>query len=860
MDSLDENFDFEDTYESAVHQIKTADEIKKYVVDEKLTPVERFLHILNKGEDVQKYSALSNVASLIKSCDNKDKEIVLKKVSSFVLDSGEDFNVMMAEQFPILLKESFINELLFLRLLFPTVIQGLHARMSIISQAWNNCLLEVLPFLPKEILKKEVLPIVRKHSDLRQTVQTRTFACRLVSKMTHYYDNSLIMQDLVPIIKHLCQDIEYEVRWNMCVSLVPIVKSIDTETTANTLLPELIELTNDEEKIVKFKALSALVDFVPFLDEDCVFSTVLPTVDRYMESTSLKHDPNIVELSRVFGGLCFQLGHHLSEDQRNYYLSFYRKLSTNGLSDSGSNSEKVRRDSVHLMPANHQKPETDKFVECRQCAAFNFPALLSFCGSSGFSQQLERTLYSLATDPAVSVRKTTAAGFHELVKMMAPKAVVLENILLQLLKDDNLEVKTAITKHLNIVIIYMYDSSISHTSEKCLQDKIVEAIIESYQVLKASHNWRATVTIVKHFCAIPNCFHDDITYKKVYPLLYGIVTSHSSRPIKEAACESLSWLVRSNRKFDQRSEMVASIINNLAASDSSAQRLMFIELCRCFSKHFSRKFFKENFFDHLINLSADKVLDVRLAVSKYLPQVKSMLRLPVDRNLLHKLELAVRSLINQDYQNRQSSTLTSTIRYYTQLCDQQETIVESAIDHVPKTEDDVIDHQKEEEEKLIEVNHKQRRRKTISKCTENGTGAVKTTPGTKSSDPSSNGGSKAKNLNISPTSQTNGISLSANASPLSPPLKSPLSVKIVQSPAGNKSGNNSPSRTNSIKARGSGTSSPLIMKSQHNSSNNHLTPNGLHELRRASMPVALPSDGNMGSKRTTVSSKSSAKK
>ena len=92
-----------------------------------------------------------------------------------------------------------------------------------------------------------------------------------------------------------------------------------------------------------------------------------------------------------------------------------------------------------------------------------------------------------------------------------------------------------------------------------------------------SHDWRATERLIRHFCSIQHCFPEDKIYTKVYPLVYDIVTSHCAQPIKSAACESLARLIRCNRKFDQRTEMVAKIVSELAGSgDSSAKRKIYI--------------------------------------------------------------------------------------------------------------------------------------------------------------------------------------------------------------------------------------------------------------------------------------------
>lgn len=734
--------DLDDHYESAVTQIKSAEEIKKFVVDESLSQLQRFLFLLEKGDSVQVHSDLNQLTYLLKTYpDPKDREVIYKKLASCANSNklDEESNIILASQFEKLLKQGLlswdapsfsllslsenkckITDQLFLRLCFPIVINGLQAKVSCISKAWNSCLIQLIPYLGKELMRKELLPLLRKQSDLRQTVHTRISACYLLARMATYYESSMMMQDLVPIVKKLCQDIEYEVRWNMSVNLFGIASASSADILNNVLLPELIEHTNDEEKVVKYKALHALVDFLQLLEDEVISGTVLPIIDKYIESTSLKHDPNVVEISSVYGKLCFHLNAHLSEDQKNYYLSFYRKLCVNGLTDSANQPERRRRDSGHFMPTHIHKPEVDKRVECRERAAFNLPAMFSFCGSAGYEQQLQKPLNSLVSDPAVGVRRRVASGFHELVKIMTPNAVLLEAPLNTLLNDKSVEIKAAITAHLDVILQYMYDASISHVNDAKLQNSVLDSIIECYHTLNASHDWRATERLIRHFCSIQHCFPDDKIYTKVYPLIYEIVTSHCAQPIKSAACESLARLIRCNRKFDQRTEMVANIVSELAGSgDSSAKRKIYIELCRCLARQFSRRFFKDHFMEPLLNLSCDKVIDVRLALSKVLPMVKSMLRLPGDRDLNQRLENALRNLIAKDYEqtataNRHNRSVTCTIRYYTQLCDQQDIPVESLLEQEPKTEEDLDDHKKEDDERFVETRKiAGKRRKTV---------------------------------------------------------------------------------------------------------------------------------------------------
>ena len=887
MDATGDLFDLDDHYESAVHQIKTPEEIKKYVVDESFTQIQRFNFLLDKGEFVQVHSILNQLTYLLKTfSDSRDREVIYKKLYSTSNKFDEESNIILASQFEKLLKNgvitdcfsvvtgsdkySKITDQVFLKHCFPIVIQGLQAKVSSIFKAWNQCLIELIPYLGKELIRKDLLPVLRKHSDLRQTVQTRISACYLLGRMSTYYEATLIMQDLVPIVKMLCQDIEYEVRWNMSLNLVPIAKVVNRDILTNALLPELIEQANDEEKIVKYKALYPLVDFLQLLEDDVITQTMLPIIDKYIESTSLKHDPNVVEISNVYGKLCFHLNAHLSGDQKNYYLSFYRKLCVNGLTDSADPKESGRKDSGHFMPTHIHKPEVDKRVECREKAAFNFPALLSFCGSAGYENQLQKSLLSLVSDPAIGVRKRIACGFHEYVKIMTPNAVLLEFPLNILLNDNTLEIKVAITKHLDVILQYMYDSSISDISGAKLQNTILESILESYELLKLSHDWRATETLIRHFCSIDHCFSEDKIYTKVYPLIYGIVTSHSARPIKSSACESLARLIRCNRKFDQRTEMVAKIVSELAGSDSSAKRKIYIELCHCLARQFSRRFFKDHFLEPLLNLSSDKVIDVRLALSQFLPFVKSMFRIPADRDLNQRLENALRNLIAKDYENRQNRSVTSTIRYYTHLCDQQDILVESLLENDPKSEDDLEDQKKEDDERFVEARKiAGKRRKTI--------GTVKVALNDKIINQSSV--NHASNSPLRPCEKQESTKTSKNIISNSTPVilgSSPTINGIHTSQHSHSPSRGGASQKGGVTTQGGITKSPMSSLNstpspQFSTKSSPITgnlpsnrPRNCHQSskvvevdRRASMPIGIPANGI--EKRHSIS-RNSAKK
>lgn len=102
---------------------------------------------------------------------------------------------------------------------------------------------------------------------------------------------------------------------------------------------------------------------------------------------------------------------------------------------------------------------------------------------------------------------------------------------------------------------------------------------------------------------------------------------------------------------------------------------------------FSRRFFKENFFEFLLELGSDPVLNVRLKFCNVPPRLKSLLKLPTDRHLLQQLEQCVRKL----HSSEKEPDVCAAVREAFMKLDKT------------KYEEDEMDQQKEEEERLLIV-------------------------------------------------------------------------------------------------------------------------------------------------------------
>lgn len=72
---------------------------------------------------------------------------------------------------------------------------------------------------------------------------------------------------------------------------------------------------------------------------------------------------------------------------------------------------------------------------------------------------------------------------------------------------------------------------------------------------------------------------------------------------------------------------------------------MFVDICRIVIELYSKKFFKETFYEYLLELHTDSVPNIRLNLCSILPDLKRLLILPTDRGLLQQLDACVRKLL-----------------------------------------------------------------------------------------------------------------------------------------------------------------------------------------------------------------------
>lgn len=76
-----------------------------------------------------------------------------------------------------------------------------------------------------------------------------------------------IQKEVLPMVHSLCQDVNSEVRANICLQLRFVAEGLSADTLKTSLLPSLVELASDEESNVRCAAVETIAYLLPYFQE-----------------------------------------------------------------------------------------------------------------------------------------------------------------------------------------------------------------------------------------------------------------------------------------------------------------------------------------------------------------------------------------------------------------------------------------------------------------------------------------------------------------------------------------------------------------------------------------------------------------
>ncbi|XP_014813138.1 PREDICTED: serine/threonine-protein phosphatase 4 regulatory subunit 4 isoform X4 [Calidris pugnax] len=669
--------------------LKTPEEIERLTVDEELSDIERAVYLLSSGQDIQGTSVVANLPVLMRQNPAETLRRVLPKIREVLHVAGVEMQLTAAVSFLTVLQEESVSIHTYSHSFLHIILQNLEHRDAGVSNAWLETLLSVIEALPKETIRHEILnPLVSK-AQLSQTLQSRLVSCKIMGKLANKFEAHIIKREILPLVKSLCHDVEYEVRACMCRQLEHIAQGIGTELTKTVVLPELVELARDESSSVRLAAFETLVNLLDMFDADDRSQTVLPLVKSFCEKSFKADESILVSLSFHLGKLCNGLYGIFTPEQHLRFLEFYKKLSTLGLQQENGHND----NQLQLQTLEQEK----KYISVRKNCAYNFPAMIVFVDPKNFHLELYSIFFCLCHDPEVPVRYTMAISFYEVAKLLNSGVYTIHKELVTLLQDESLEVLDALVGHLPEILELMTNGGENSGSESKLLSipDLIPALTTAEQRAATSLKWRTHEKLLQKYACLPHIISSDQIYYRFLHRMLTIILTNNVLPVQKAAARTLCVYLRYNRKQEQRHEVIQKLIEQLGQGKSYWNRLRFLDTCEFIMELFSKSFFCKYFFLPVLELTHDPVANVRMKLCYLLPKVKSTLKIPTDKHLLQQLELCIRKLLCQE---KDKDVLTIVKRTVLEL-----DRMEISVDVFQKRfyENDLLDQEKERQEHLL---------------------------------------------------------------------------------------------------------------------------------------------------------------
>ncbi|KAG7231713.1 hypothetical protein INR49_010466 [Caranx melampygus] len=239
--------------------------------------------------------------------------------------------------------------------------------------------------------------------------------------------------------------------------------SIRVDDIRTELLPELVELAGDEDSSVRLAAFDTIINLMEMIDSD---------------------------------------------EQRGRLLQRFKVLCVTGLQTE----------------ENPIEINESKLIRCNCC--YNLPAMVMFADSTHFLSELYPSFSSLCCDPEVSVRRSAAASFHQVVKLLGSNVQVVHKELLVLLQDDALEVLDALMNHLEETLEVVLSRGENPTLDNKFPE-LLSALLMAEQKVGCSLRWRLHEKLLQRYSCLARLLPGELLHKSFSPRIFIILTTMS---------------------------------------------------------------------------------------------------------------------------------------------------------------------------------------------------------------------------------------------------------------------------------------------------------------------------------------------
>ncbi|RNF19696.1 serine/threonine-protein phosphatase 4 regulatory subunit 4 [Trypanosoma conorhini] len=586
--------------------MKNEEEVQNYVEAKNLSLEDTAKYIMAHGSTGQKMSLFQRLKETLVGVDMSSISQVLMIVVDCMWVQEPELQCFapgaLLEVLP-LLNNSVAREL------FIVTSTMLSVKTAEVRIAWNKLFPAFIDYLNIKQLDNDVVPLALKKTEYAQPQDQRELSCLLIGGVCRHLPRDVVERKLMNKVLALCQDTNVGVRRSMCQQLGIVARALGVEVAKEKVAQELFELLNDEDQTVSRAAFSCLVDLVEFFGPAYRREHLYPIIKGF-----ISHPPEEV-VSLIVG----EFGRFLWEIKADIQTS----------------------EDVTLFAGFYQNAALKGDDATRYRCAYNLPSVTASLPISVFPVYLAPCSEALATDSTEPVRRSIAAGLHELVPLLGDKAAVhLRKPFLDLLNDPQKSVLTALSVHSGI-LLECFVQQLKPTERKAFFFSMEGILLQL--IARAERDWRIMDHVLQMLSLYYGEFQETALYEKFLPLLlkYG---RNGAYCLKDRSAEVCIKIAASLSNVNNKVQFFSKLNNEYAHSSSCILRKDYLRFVRAACSLFSRRFIRERMLECCFELQHDQMDMVRLELARLLPSLRRVLEALPTESALEEYQDMVRRL------------------------------------------------------------------------------------------------------------------------------------------------------------------------------------------------------------------------
>ncbi|CAF1057142.1 unnamed protein product [Adineta ricciae] len=613
-------------FEKIAVESKTAEEIRAHTVPENLTPVAKTLALLDSQSDIQRLAGIRSVPSIVISYPVEGSQQILPKFKAIIeqtVDSEE--HVVGAEAIVLMIQQQALSYSDFMScfsqmicgFLFPTTTNRFSTDFGGI---WCQALCNTIDAFPSSTLFTSLLDLI--FNRILHGSYVRDRLAIILAKLSYRLPSQAVENRLLPVFKNFINDTNADIRALACEKLPILAQSLESDKVSTLILPLLVILSKDENLTVRQTCLESLLILHNELNEPKWNEQV-----REMITSLVKFG-----LSSRTSTFLTSIAVHLPEICHAFTIFNVNEAS-------------------FIQEMFLRLTQEKNIPACRLACAKHFTSVVDYLDHEQFTRELEDTFLRFCKDNDVNICSTMPSTIITLAKLYCNKnekndVSIIWNGFLMLLENTNHDVMFAIARHLlDIFKIFSRDKSegfingtICSTSAVPDPEIFVNSLLEyERRIFEMTLSWRSYILCLQAFVHLPCLLSSELIQTKILPRIFSRIFTRQVC-VREVAVDSYVQSLRKIPRRSVRKNAFQKLKTDLLLNKSYQWRLMYIKVCRQILVHYSKRFFKENFLETVLSIGFDPVLNVRIQFIPLLIEIKSILRLPADRQSISRIE------------------------------------------------------------------------------------------------------------------------------------------------------------------------------------------------------------------------------